>query len=108
MGRRKSKKKEDAEAYLTLKKFESRAKIKGKERKGGFETFSMLMLDFDYDGDVFDFDQVFYAQELEHSKWKATFPAKSLGKNIMAVFIDIYGNEARELIPVSAFKSSKQ
>jgi hypothetical protein len=31
------------------------------------------------------------------------FPLEMLGKQIMAVFVDIYGNEARELIPATQF-----
>jgi site-specific DNA-methyltransferase (adenine-specific)/adenine-specific DNA-methyltransferase len=31
------------------------------------------------------------------------FPLESVGKQIMAVFVDIYGNEAREVIPASKF-----
>ena len=91
------------EACLKIKKFESRARIRGKDTRGGVETFSMLMLDFDYNGEVFDLDAVFYAHQLADDEWQAWFSAESLGENIMAVFIDIYGNEAREVIPRESF-----
>ena len=86
------------EAYLRVQKFESRAYLRGQDTRGGLETFSMLMLDLDYNGDVFDFDTVFYAHQLQDSDWQVWFPVESLGENIMVVFIDIYGNEAREII----------
>jgi len=86
-------------ACLKIKKFESSARLQGVDTRGGLETFSMLMLDFDYNGEVFDFDAVFYAHQLEAENWQALFPTENLGNNIMAVFIDIYGNEAREIIP---------
>ena len=86
------------EACLKIKKFETRARLRGKDTEGGLETFSMLMLDFDYDGDVFNLDVVFYAHKLEADNWQAWFPLEAIGKSVMAVFMDIYGNEAREII----------
>lgn len=91
------------EACLKIKEFESRARLRGKDTRGGLVTFSMLMLDFDYNGEVFDLDAVFYAHQLEAENWQAWFPAESVGANVMAVFIDIYGNEAREIIPREKF-----
>lgn len=108
-GRNNGKKKgEPSEAFIQIKAFESKARIKGEDRKGGLETFSMLLLDFDYNGEVFDFDSVHYAHDMVEHKWKAQFPMKNMGKRIMLIFIDIYGNEAREVIPCSAFSSNKK
>jgi len=91
------------EAYLKMRKFESQAYLRGQDTRGGLETFSMLMLDLGYNGDVFDFDTVFYAHQLQDDDWQAWFPVENLGENIMVVFIDIYGNEAREIIPRDQF-----
>ena len=55
---------------------------------------------------VFEFDEVFYADALSKERWTAFFPVEKLGDNVMAIFIDIYGNEARELITVSSFKNT--
>jgi site-specific DNA-methyltransferase (adenine-specific)/adenine-specific DNA-methyltransferase len=87
------------EVCLKVKSFETHARLRGKDTRGGLETFSMLMLDYDYNGEVFDMDAVFYAHQLEADDWQARFPVEGLGEHIMVVFIDIYGNEARELIP---------
>lgn len=91
------------EAFLKIDKFESRARLRGEDTHGGMETFSMLMLDFDYNGDVFDLDAVFYNHQMEAAGWEARFSAESLGNNVMAVFIDTHGNEAREVIPLAQF-----
>jgi len=91
------------EASLKIEKFESRARLRGEDTLGGMETFSMLMLDFDYDGNVFDLDAVFYNHQMEEAGWEARFSAESLGDNVMAVFIDTHGNEAREVIPLTQF-----
>lgn len=91
------------ECCLKIKKFESRARIRGEDTRGGLDTFSMLMLDLDFNGDIFDFDLVFYAKQMTGDDWQAWFPLEQLGERAMAVFIDIYGNEARIVIPRSEF-----
>jgi hypothetical protein len=53
----------------------------------------------DYNGDLFDLDAVFFADAIEQAGWEVRFPVEAIGGQIMAVFIDIYGNEAREVIP---------
>ena len=46
---------------------------------------------------------MFYAEAIEKADWEVRFPLESVGKQLMAVFLDIYGNEAREVIPASKF-----
>jgi len=67
-------------------------------KKGNRETLSTVMLDYDYNGDVFDLDRVFFADTIEKMGWEVRFPVESVGSQVMVVFIDIYGNEAREVI----------
>ena len=64
----------------------------------------MLMLDYDYNHTVFDFDAAFYSDQLKAENWRAWFSLEALGPNIMAVFIDIYGNKSQVLIPRDAFQ----
>ena len=95
-------------AFIKIETFESKASIPDTLRiNGNRKTISMLMLDYDYDPDkgVFEFDEVFYADDLDKEYWTAYFPVDKLGNNVMAIFIDIYGNEARELVNVSSFKN---
>jgi len=87
------------EACLRIKRFESRARLRGRDARGGVETLSMLMLDLDYDGVVFNLDKVFFGHQLQADDWQAWFPTDGVGANVMVVFLDIYGNEAREVIP---------
>jgi site-specific DNA-methyltransferase (adenine-specific)/adenine-specific DNA-methyltransferase len=93
------------EAYLRVKKFRSHARLRSEDVYGGLETLSMMMLDYNYNGEVFDLDAVFYNSELEKDNWEARFPYEGLGEKIMAVFIDIHGNEAQHLIPRKEFGS---
>jgi hypothetical protein len=68
-------------------------------KKGNRETLSMVMLDYDYDGEVFDQDAVFFADAIEKAGWEVRFPVESVGRQVMAVFLDMYGNEARVVMP---------
>ncbi|MGC4045054.1 MAG: site-specific DNA-methyltransferase [Armatimonas sp.] len=92
------------EAYIQITQFQSHAKIRGEDEQGGMESLSMLMLDFDYDGEVFDFDAVFYAHQLANTDWTARFPEENIGNKMMAVLIDIHGNEAQEVISREQFQ----
>jgi len=88
------------EAFIRIKTFKSEAVVREPLRKkGNRETLSTVMLDYDYNGDVFDLDTVFFADTIEKASWEVRFPVESVGGQVMAVFIDIYGNEAREVIP---------
>lgn len=89
---------QEATTTLTISKFESRARIKGKEKVGKHDTLSMVMVDFDYNGEVFDLDQVFYATELKDKAWKLELACKDVVGDVMFVFLDIYGNESRRII----------
>jgi len=91
-------------AFLHVKRFSSQADIAGADSDSRPEALSMLMLDYDFNGEVFDFDSVFFGHQLEETGWRAWFPVEELGDNVMAVFIDIHGNEAREVIPRSEFR----
>lgn len=98
------------EAYLQLHEFESQAYIRGQDKYGSWDTFSMLILDFDYEVDaenpVFNFSKIFFAHELADTKWQVLFPLESVGTHIMAVFVDIYGNEARVVISRAEFEKN--
>ena len=92
------------EGFIRIRIFKSEAVVRHPVRKrGNRETLSMVMLDYDYDGEVFNHDAVFYADAIEKAGWEVRFLLESLGRQLMAVFVDIYGNEAREVIPASRF-----
>ncbi len=94
-----------SEGVIRIKTFKSEAVVRDSTKKANRETLSMVMLDYDFDmeSDVFDLDAVFYAEAIQKADWEVRFPLESVGKQLMAVFVDIYGNEAREVIPASKF-----
>ncbi len=98
------------EGFIRINQFKSEAIVRESiKKRGNRETLSMVLLDYDYGtSDVFEFDAVVYAEALEKTGWEVRFPISSLGKNLMAVFVDIYGNEAREVIPATKFGVGKR
>lgn len=91
------------QAYVQVESFESRAYIRGKDTHGGMETLSMVLVDLDYDGDIFVADQVHFAGDLKASDWCIWLMPNQVGTQNMIVFIDIYGNEAREIVQPEHF-----
>lgn len=96
-------KKRKQQVFLRLIDFESRAYIRGQDKRGGLETLSMIMFDLNYNGEVFDLDRVVYHHELENADCLCWLDLDKIKEDIMILFIDIYGNEAQVLIPRTAF-----
>jgi site-specific DNA-methyltransferase (adenine-specific)/adenine-specific DNA-methyltransferase len=92
--------------FIKIETFKSDAVVREPFRKkGNLETLSMVMLDFDYEEEnkIFNLDEVHYADAIEKDDWKVRFGLERLGKKMMAVFLDIYGNEAKVLIEAADF-----
>lgn len=92
------------EAVIQIKTFKSKAMVKGATQKGNLETLSMVMVDYEYDGEVFAQDTVFYASDIEKNGWEVRLPLESLGQQAMIIYIDIYGNEYREIKTLADFR----
>lgn len=97
-------------AFLRITTFRSHSRFRSTATPDeNLDSFSMLMLDLDYDADrgVFELDRAYFADEMKRtaSGWTVEFPAEGVGAGIMAVFVDRYGNEAREKIPASRFSA---
>ena len=103
---------------LKIKKFESAySQDETGEKLKNFESLAMLLVDLNYDGEKFMMTNYFFAQDLlnhkpsneeeseeeikkELKKQKEIireFPKKDCGKEIMAIYVDIYGNEFKEV-----------
>jgi DNA modification methylase len=77
--------------------FESKARLKGKEKISKHEALSMVMIDYDYKDNIFDLDDTVYAHNLKDNAWKLEFSTKKIIGDVMLIFLDIYGNESRRL-----------
>lgn len=91
---------------LTVKmtSFKSKIRSKNPQKYANFETLSMVMVDFNYDGEVFDLDKTFFAEELKKVAHKISFDKKMLEKKMMIIYMDIFGNEKREVKELKDFK----
>lgn len=87
-------------ATVTIERFESKAMTKHPREFKNRETLSMVMVDYDYRGngeEVFDLDAVFYREEIEKNGWEVHLVPEQFGSKIMLIYIDIFGNEFREV-----------
>jgi len=96
--------KSNKEAIIKIRKFKSNILSKKPLKFENRETLSMVMVDYDYNGEVFDFDDVFYAEDLKKNNWKVHFDVDKIDRQIMIIYIDILGNEKREVKSLSDFQ----
>lgn len=106
---------------LKIKNFESAySQDETGEKLKNFESLAMLLVDLNYDGEKFMMTNYYFAQDLlnhkineegeseeeiknELKKQKEItkeFMRKDCGKEIMAIYVDIYGNEFREVFKI--------
>lgn len=93
-------------AVIKIETFKSEAMLKGASKLGNWKSLSMVMIGFDYDGEIFDLDTVYYASEIEKNGWEVHLPMESIKDQMMIIYVDIYGNEYREIKSLDDFKSS--
>lgn len=91
------------ECVIKIEKFESRVISRKPLEFANLETLSMVMLDYDFDGEVFDLDEAFYAEELKKNGYEVRFTEDKVKGQIMIIYIDIFGNEKREVKTLSDF-----
>jgi len=94
-------------AVIKIKTFKSEAMLKGASQLENRESLSMIMVDFDYDGEIFNLDKSYYASEIEKNGWKVLLPVENIKKQIMIIYLDIYGNEYREIKTLQDFGDPK-
>lgn len=110
------------EAVLTISHFESAyTKDETGNKLGNFESLAMLLIDADYNEEFFMMTSYFFAADLlsglkknsseedidvqealkKQSKIVKRFKRDECGKKMMAIYVDIYGNEFREVFNIS-------
>jgi site-specific DNA-methyltransferase (adenine-specific)/adenine-specific DNA-methyltransferase len=106
---------------ISIKKFLSDFSEEETDRDmANFESLAMVLIDKDFDGEIFDMDIYYFAQDLLPKKKNKTdaveedienikeelkqtsqislppIPRDECGKKIMIIYVDIYGNEFKE------------
>lgn len=63
----------------------------------GLEALAMVVVDKDYNGNEFLMSDVFFAADIINRDGRAQVELENYGPKVSAVYIDIYGNEFREV-----------
>ena len=96
--------KSNKEAVIKIREFKSNILSKKPLKFENRGTLSMVMVDHDYNGEIFDFDDVFYAEDLKKNNWEVRFDANKIDDQMMIIYVDIFGNEKREVKKLSDFQ----
>lgn len=98
------------EAVVRLTEFRAKTLNSAPEDFANFETLSMAMVDPDFNGEVFSLGSVHWGEVLLNAESKRLsdagltgkrerldirIPVESLGKKVMVILVDRYGNEKR-------------
>ncbi len=91
-------------AIIKITRFKSKIRSKNPQKYANFETLSMMMIDFNFNGEVFDLDKTFFAEDLKKVGYKISFDKNEIDKKMMIIYMDIFGNEKREVKELKDFK----
>lgn len=92
---------------VVVREFHSRAYASTPEN-GEISNLAMVMVDLDFGGEVLDVDLVFWGDELKAADWRLVIDSNAVGARLMFVYLDVFGNEYREVktrdefVPVAA------
>lgn len=97
------------EAVIKIKKIRSNiiSKKPIPEEELGFKALSMVMIDYDFNGEYFDMDDKWFTSDLEKNGYEIRFLTEKLTDQIMLVYMDVYGNERKEVKIPGDFKWRK-
>jgi site-specific DNA-methyltransferase (adenine-specific)/adenine-specific DNA-methyltransferase len=84
---------------ITIKEFNSNFKVNGEEKSfENFESLSMVIIDSNYNGSDFIMTDCFFGDEIEKINNTLQINLDNYGDKIFIIYIDIFGNEAKEII----------
>lgn len=101
------------DCVLEIREFRAQTLATDPEDFVNFETFSMAMVDLNYDGDVFKLGRVFWAEDLLKEagglemaeRLQVRIPEQDfIGKKMMVILCDRYGNEKTLVFGKKEFK----
>jgi hypothetical protein len=84
--------------------FESEA-ITVEPSEENITDLAMVLVDYSYDDEVFDLAAVHFAEDLERADWRFSIPKEEAGERVMIIYVDVSGNEHREVKSTKAFKA---
>ncbi len=90
------------DGVVQITEFESEA-YAATTTTSSMDDLAMVLVDLSYDGDIFDVDLVAYDEDLRKANYGIRVPLKKASGSLMLVFIDVYGNELRQVVSVADF-----
>jgi len=95
------------EAVIKIKNFRSNIIFKKsiQEEELGLKSISMVVID--YNGEYFDMDDKWFASDLEENDWEIKFPVEKLTDRMMIIYMDVFGNERKEIKGRKDFKNKR-
>ncbi|MBU0600458.1 site-specific DNA-methyltransferase [bacterium] len=94
------------EAVIKIKNFRSNiiSKKPIPEEELGFKALSMVMIDYAFNSEYFSLDDKWFAQDLEKNGYEIHCPTEKLTDKMMIIYMDVYGNERKEIKTREDFK----
>jgi DNA modification methylase len=68
---------------------------------------AMVLVDYSYDDEVFNLSAVHFADDLKQDGWRFHIPRRLAGERVMLIYVDLYGNEHREVRPAQSFEAPR-
>ena len=93
-----------SKAYIKINTFESKVISNKKLDFKNLETLSTVIIDYEYNGEYVNFEEVLFANEIEKNWYVIELDKKRLNKECMIIYIDIFWNEKKEIITIDNFK----
>ena len=80
---------------LKITRFETRILDKQGDSLKGLDGLAMLLVDVDYNGEIFDMDRTVFAKDIGDD---GVIKAAGLTENVAVIGIDKHGNESKPFI----------
>lgn len=97
------------DAVIKIKKF--RCNIISKkpipEEELGFRALSIVMMDYDFNDEYFDMDDKWFTSDLEKNEYEIRFNPEKVGEKMMIIYMDVYGNEKKEIKELKDFEQKR-
>jgi len=86
---------EKSKEVLKITRFETKVLDKQEKRLKGLDGLAMLLVDVDYDGEIFDMDRTVFAKDIGES---GDVNLAGLADSVAVIAIDKHGNESKPVI----------
>ena len=86
----------DGQLMVKIAHFESEA-FAARPTSENIADLAMVLVDHSYDDEVFQLDSVYFADDLAKQDWQFGIPSADVGYRLMIIYIDLFGNEFREI-----------